>query len=161
MSERVDERVAVVDVRAFVWHDQCLEVDGTFAVTGYGPEGRACPYCASAVVVKLVGHAFDPGIARELSICEACGTISDTPVKGIAPVFDGPEVLERGRSHAYAVTVRNVRRTRPAAVTDPATGLFLFTTAGVPASPAVSFTGPAAQPFLASTSVPLVAPSVF
>jgi hypothetical protein len=99
------ERVAV---RAFVWHDQYLDVDGTFGIDRYGASGQRCPYCEGVIVVKHVKHVYVHAVRRELAICETCGTISDIPRRGIRPLFRGPEVLERARSHAYAVVVRNV-----------------------------------------------------
>jgi hypothetical protein len=91
-----------VSVRAFVWHDQYLQVDGTFHVTGHRTSGE-CPYCGGVVMVRDVGWRFDPAVARELSICENCGTIADREAGGVLPVLTGPSTLVRGATTRFRV----------------------------------------------------------
>ncbi|HEX9993551.1 MAG TPA: hypothetical protein VGB14_11545 [Acidimicrobiales bacterium] len=108
---RMDEAVCSslldrIGAGAFVWLEQCTEVDGTFRVEEHLPAGT-CPYCGAVVVRKAIRHLFDPAVARDFGLCQTCGNVWDAPLGGIRPELAGDPVLRRGTVAAQQVVVRN------------------------------------------------------
>jgi hypothetical protein len=91
---------------AFVWMEQCTEVDGSFHVAEH-LEPVPCPYCGSPVARKVLRHRFEPAAAREFALCQSCGNVWDVPLGGINPLLEGPDHLARGGVHSQTVLVAN------------------------------------------------------
>jgi hypothetical protein len=83
-----------VAVRAFVWHDECLRQDGTFAVVRHHSAGH-CPYCGDHVSGRLLRAGLAPAGQRELGTCDRCGTVWDRPADAGIPTIVVPDRVFR------------------------------------------------------------------